>query len=107
MRFLIVAFLSLASCPALALDNTYVGAGNVSCMDWINRGAVMATKMEQEGWVLGYTSGVNARSPKDLLFKSDTVAMLLFVDTYCAVNTEKRLVDAANELLLSLKEKAR
>ncbi len=34
-------------------------------------------------------------------------AMLLFVDTYCAKNSDKKLVDAANELLVTLKGKTR
>ncbi|MBX9709957.1 MAG: hypothetical protein K2X60_02900 [Xanthobacteraceae bacterium] len=107
MRLSFAALLSLLISPALAHDGTYMGVGGVTCSEWILRGASMPTKLEQEGWIFGYASGVNAASPTDFLLKADSVAMLLFVDTWCAKNPDKKLVEAANELLSVLKDKSR
>lgn len=106
MLSLFVTLLALMPSQATAGDGAYVGVGGVSCTEWIARGSVMATKLEQESWVLGYASGVNASSSTDFLRNADAPAMLLFVDTYCAKNTDKKLIDAANELLRTLKGKA-
>ncbi len=107
MRFSFVVLFSLMTFPAIAGGGNSVGVGGISCMEWISRGSVMATKLEQENWVLSYAGSANAASSTDFLRNADAPAMLLFVDTYCAKNTDKKLVDAANELLKTLKSKTR
>lgn len=106
MRFSYAVLFSLITFPAIAGNGISTGVGNLSCTEWISRGSVMKTKLEQESWVLSYASNANAASSADFLRNADAPAMLLFVDTYCAKNADKKLVQAANELLVTLKNKA-
>ena len=107
MRFSFVVLFSLMSFQAVAGDAASVGVGGVSCTEWIARGSVMVTKLEQENWVLDYVRGVNASSPRNFLQGADGPAMLLFVDTFCAKNENKKLIDAADDLIATLKAQTR
>ncbi len=84
MRFSFAVLFSLMTFPAIAGNGIPVGIGRLSCTEWISRGSVMTTKLEQESWVLSYAGSVNAASSTNFLQNADVPAMLLFVDTYCA-----------------------
>ncbi len=107
MRFSFAVLFSLMTFPVIAGDGVPAGIGSLSCTEWIFRGSVMTTKLEQESWVLGYAGSANAASSTNFLQNADVPAMLLFVDTYCAKDEDKKLIDAANALFDPLKGKPR
>lgn len=107
MRNSIAAAICLLAATAQAHEGTYIGAGGIRCGLWTIRMNSPATKVEQEGWVFGYLSGINALSSSDLLAKVDGTAVISWVDKYCSANPNKTLVEASNELLYLLKDGSR
>ena len=100
----------------LVYAQTIMGAGTVSCGEWLRVRAIqspntrdLASQYQMQAWIDGYLSGTNIANPKgpDILISTPSgVAMYSWIDNYCRSNSLNALVGAASALAKELMSRA-
>jgi hypothetical protein len=106
-----------ASAPVSA--QTIMGAGSVSCAEWVRIRSVenlpqntqeLSSGFQLKAWMDGYLSGFNVGKLSGPDFLLDTrptgPAMSAFVDNYCRANPLGVIVEAAHALLKELQSRS-
>jgi hypothetical protein len=84
------------------------GAGNNSCGSWVvERQQKSDLSYIHSSWVLGFFTGANHFLPlsKIYLKETDSAAMLVWMDKYCAEHPLEPIHQAAMTLVFTLREK--
>jgi hypothetical protein len=102
---LLGAALITTATPAAA--QTYLGAGGVSCDEYVEMrrtGDAIGRSVDQ--WLLGYVSGLNfamkAVRQVDPLIATEGSQVVSYVTRYCAANRGAQVVKAANDFYFAL-----
>jgi hypothetical protein len=112
LALVILAWAVIASSPATSAR--LLGDGTISCETWTEeRDANSPRSSMMLVWVLGFMSAANAtlfvRGDPDFLADADidirTIAAS--VDSYCQAHPDRRIADAAGDLVIELLKKAR
>ena len=110
-RHLILLSLSLMSTVAIA-DWAIRGEGNFACPEYVSARQTNNAKLYSSiSWVQGFITGVNYQNAlpegKDSFIGQDLTAasVVTWLETYCRANPQDYLADAAEALVVELKEK--
>ncbi|GAC1406773.1 MAG: hypothetical protein NVSMB6_03490 [Burkholderiaceae bacterium] len=87
--------------------NSVLGGGLATCAGYM--GENESARDMRGAWVLGYLSGLNAKSKADFLGRTDFPSIHAALDLYCKENPLDQLFDAADSIFtrLAAKTKAR
>ena len=94
----LVGFLAVVlSCPGQAAAYSMVGPGGVSCGSWVQARRGSSPDYAQEGWVLGFLSGVGFMGAprQDPLNGMDAAGVFVWLDNYCLANPLASLAAAS------------
>ena len=108
---ILVVTLSLVSVDVLS-DWAVKGEGNFSCPDYVSAKQSNTAKLYSSiTWVQGFISGVNYQHALDKNADSfigqefPAVSIVSWIETYCRAQPQDYLSDAAEALVVELKEK--
>lgn len=96
--------------PGKGLVQTYGFPDTDSCAEWTTtRSSPGVHRQEQEGWILGFISGLNAFGPNVSNIAPGTTAsgLLGWVDNYCKANPLDAVTTAGFKLADELKRRSR
>jgi hypothetical protein len=79
--------------------------GVPSCGDWVQEHSVKSlSALRQEGWFLGFVSGLATGLEKNFLAGTDNASLFLWMNNYCNANPLKDIEDGTNVLYFELKK---
>lgn len=109
--FVLVTIALFAASPSAALGQgpTILGHGNASCAAWTKDARQNSWEATvNKSWLVGYPSGHNAfsnSSYRDVSRNVDAEALFGWMDNYCADNPLSMIAEAANVLIIELRER--
>ena len=111
-KYLILLSISLLSTTASA-DFAIRGEGNFACPEYVAAKRTNNAKLYSSvTWVQGFITGVNYQNAlpegKDSFIGQDltAVSVVTWLENYCRANPQDYLSDAAEKLVVELKEKS-
>ena len=111
MKFVLLCLIALVS-TTLPADWAVKGEGNFSCPEYVSEKRINGKKLYSSiTWVQGFISGVNYQRAleegTDSYIGQDFPATTIvsWLETYCRDNPQDYLSDAAEALVVELKEK--
>jgi hypothetical protein len=109
-KFILLVTMALAS-MGISADWAIKGEGNFSCPDYVSAKRSNTAKLYSSvTWVQGFISGVNYQSAlekdTDSLIGQDfpATSIVRWLENYCRDNPQDYLSDAAEALVVELKE---
>jgi hypothetical protein len=110
-KFILLVTMTLAS-MGISADWAIKGEGNFSCPDYVSAKRSNTAKLYSSAtWVQGFISGVNYQSAlekdTDSFIGQDfpATSIVRWLENYCHDNPQDYLSDAAEMLVVELKEK--
>ncbi|TRZ63856.1 MAG: hypothetical protein D4S02_11875 [Rhodocyclaceae bacterium] len=95
---LVLLTLTCLPVPALAADGPVRGA--TSCGEWVShRKKSDNLALSNASWLVGFLSGLNVGSNKDLLAGHDNAAIYAWMDNYCNKHPLKDTARGARDLM--------
>ncbi len=85
-----------------------IGAGTLSCQRWLDdRLEKTPSGVQSEMWIAGYLTAYNqfVYSGQDITARSEGTFVLDWLDEFCMKRPQSRLVEAAKELLQTLRRR--
>ena len=85
-----------------------IGAGTLSCQRWLDdRLERTPSGVQSEMWIAGYLTAYNqfVYSGQDITARSEGTFVLDWLDEFCMKRPQSRLVEAAKELLQTLRRR--
>jgi hypothetical protein len=110
VRVLLFASLLPASGAIAAEENditrrfSILGAGTLTCEEWVSAGPGSTVHLAARSWVLGMVSGYNVMGPdgRGFFFNYDEDNLVASVHGQCERNPEASVADATEELLTAI-----
>lgn len=97
----VLALAALCIVPAIAQAQTYIGAGGISCSNYVS--ATGSTRDLLQGYAQGYTSGMSAAayvySRRDVLSGVSPGDVISYTQAYCRAHPAKTLLNATNDYI--------
>ncbi|WP_228747752.1 hypothetical protein [Bradyrhizobium sp. BR 10289] len=97
----VAAFLLLPT-GSLTAGATIVGAGSQSCSAWTSRTKNAVVKGAFESWVVGFISGLNVSSDREIIGGGDFLAIVAWMDRRCKSSPTDQIGIAALDLAMQL-----
>lgn len=107
-RALASALLIATVVPASA--KYLIGAGTQYCSKWtMEHQTKTVTASQQNAWILGFVSAMNAAEPNepDFLKQPDADALVDWISNFCRARPLEYIEDAARALVIELMRRAR
>lgn len=99
--FTVIAIL-LLPITCLNAGSTIVGAGSQSCTGWMNRKKNPVVKAAFESWVVGFVSGLNVSTEREIVGEGDFIAIVAWMDRRCVSRPSDQIGIAALDLAMEL-----
>jgi len=102
---LVLSFTFAAPVTAADKDGLFSVQGNRSCGLWVkDRKESDWEDIADRSWIVGYITAYNSQTPDvfDILNKTDTQSVFLWMDKYCQENPLSSLVKGMEQLTIEL-----